>query len=504
MRTKKIFFNSISSALLQMVLLFTGLILPRVYLTVYGSEMNGLLTSITQIISYFNLVEAGLGASLIYSLYAPLAEKNYESINRIVSTGKKYYLKTSYIYMLLVIGLSIIYPYLVKGTNIQVSTIIMLVLVIGFSGALEFFTMAKYRVLLTADQKLYVISLASIVSTIINFFILLILSYLRVDIVILRIAALSSLFVRSIIFKIYLEKNYPNISFNEKAEKIKKSLRVDALIYQFSITAHMSIPILVITFLCTLEEVSVYSIYNMVFVGIMGMLNIVTSGASSALGNIVASNQGKNLNKVFNEYELVIYTIISWLYGSAFILIMPFITVYTSGIEDINYINNAYGILFTIWGICNTTWMARASLISAKGLFSEVRKTNIIQMVGLIILGGILTSFYGIIGMLIALIIIASYRTIMIIYITNRFVLVNQFKITIHRIIRIVIILVITVLPFYKVIEINVTTLIDWVGYAIIVSIWAGIINIISLVIFEKNTFKSLIDRFSILLNKNK
>lgn len=500
MRTKKILLNSIFSAILQIVILLTGLILPRVYLIIYGSEMNGLLTSITQIISYFNLVEAGLGASLIYSLYKPLAENDYTNINKIVSSGKKEYIKTSAIYMILVVGLSFIYPFFVNGSQISNTTIVLLVLVIGFSGAMEFFTMAKYRVLLTADQKLYVISIASTISTLINFFILVILSYLRVDIVILRLCALLSLVIRSLIFKYYLKRKYPMINYNCDGVKVRKNLRISALIYQFSISAHMSIPIVIVTFLCSLEEVSVYSIYNMVFVGIIGILNIVTSGTSSALGNIIASGEEGKLNKAFDEYELVIYSIIAWIYGCTFILIMPFINVYTLNVSDANYVNSIYGILFTIWGICNTTWMARASLISATGIFDKVKKSNIIQMCGLIVLGLFLTKMYNIAGMLVALIMIAIYRTINTIYVTNKYVIKNQYKNTVKRLINMAIVIFIINLPFMLYITINVSSLLDWFKYAVLVSIWAGIVVLVFLILFEKEAFKSLLNRIKLLI----
>ena len=81
----------------------------------------------------------------------------------------------------------------------------MLVLVLGVNGSLEFFTLAKYRALLTADQKTYVISLASIVYTILNTIIVVVLSTMRINIVLLRIIALFSIFVRTMILYVYEE-----------------------------------------------------------------------------------------------------------------------------------------------------------------------------------------------------------------------------------------------------------------------------------------------------------
>ena len=82
-RSKKFILNSVTTALLQVVTMIAGFITPRFMLTAYGSEINGLISSILQFISYFNLVEAGLSSAAVYSLYKPIAEKDY---NRIIVT----------------------------------------------------------------------------------------------------------------------------------------------------------------------------------------------------------------------------------------------------------------------------------------------------------------------------------------------------------------------------------------------------------------------------------
>ena len=89
-RSKKFMLNSVTTALLQVVTMIAGFITPRFMLTAYGSEINGLISSILQFISYFNLVEAGLSSAAVYSLYKPIAEKDYNKINRIVVAAKHF------------------------------------------------------------------------------------------------------------------------------------------------------------------------------------------------------------------------------------------------------------------------------------------------------------------------------------------------------------------------------------------------------------------------------
>ena len=57
-RTKFFVNNSIAMAIQQLVNVAVAFILPRFLITAYGSEVNGLIVSITQFISYFILTKS--------------------------------------------------------------------------------------------------------------------------------------------------------------------------------------------------------------------------------------------------------------------------------------------------------------------------------------------------------------------------------------------------------------------------------------------------------------
>ena len=83
-RTQKFALNSFTTALNQIVVMVIGFITPGLMIQTYGSEINGLVSSINQIISYLSLVEAGLSGAAVYSLYRPLADHNKKVINAIM------------------------------------------------------------------------------------------------------------------------------------------------------------------------------------------------------------------------------------------------------------------------------------------------------------------------------------------------------------------------------------------------------------------------------------
>lgn len=221
--------NSGSLAIQQIVTLAAGLIMPRAMLLAYGSEVNGLVTSITQLVTYINLVEAGLSGATTYALYKPLADGDNAAISGVVSASRKFYLQASAIVMALVCVLAVAYPMYIQSETMSALEMGLLVVFIGANGALEFSTLAKYRVLLTADQKTYIVSLGTIVYTILNTAIVIGMAYGGASVVVMKAVALSAMWVRSLILMVYCRRHYKDLDYKAKPNTKALNKRWDAL-----------------------------------------------------------------------------------------------------------------------------------------------------------------------------------------------------------------------------------------------------------------------------------
>jgi O-antigen/teichoic acid export membrane protein len=500
LRTKKFVYNSISFAGLQLVILLSGFILPRLYITTYGSEINGLISSIVQFVSYFNYVEAGLGSALIYALYKPLAECDTKEINGIVLLAKKSYVKASGVYLLLVMVLSILYPFMVKSETTDPMTIALLVLVIGLFGALDFFTMAKYRVLLTADQKIYVVSLFSILALLVNFTVTILLIKNHANIVLVRLVPLVSFIIRSLLFYTYMKYKYPFIKYDQPVNAVHLNRRWDALILQLSISLNLSVPVVLISIFCSLKMASVFAVYSMVFTGLIALISIFTTGLSASLGDLAAKKEFATLRKVHTQFEFFLYGVITLLYSSALILISPFISIYTKGITDINYVNSLYGVLFVIWGILHNIRIPYTALVNAAGLYRETREVNILQVVILLILSLILVQFLDITGVLLAMIAAALYRGIDLILVITRLAIKSSPAITFVRITRIFLVVITSYLPFHFWIRITASTLYEWLIWAFGVVLWCGLTALLANFLLERQVFMDTFARIKKLI----
>ena len=75
-RKEKQIFNSFSGLGYQILLIAYSFIMPRLYLRYFGSEINGLVSSITQFLSVITLMDMGIGAVLQANFYKPLANND--------------------------------------------------------------------------------------------------------------------------------------------------------------------------------------------------------------------------------------------------------------------------------------------------------------------------------------------------------------------------------------------------------------------------------------------
>ena len=274
--------------------------------SVYGSEVNGIISTINSFTTYFAYLEAGLGLTLIHSLFKPLAENDIDSTNGILTYSKKQYQKISYLYFLLVVILSLVFPFLKIANDIGTVEFIFLVFVIGLYGALDFYSMAKYRVLLTADKKEYIISNAMILAQVLRFVFVWLLLKFNISVVFVKIVPILTLLVRTVILKVYVTKKYPDYSFSsiQKMQISASKDRWDALLLQISISTSVSLPTIIVSQTLGYKEANVFAVYSLVISAIIAIISALSSGVAPMLGRSIA--QGKDIRKTYAMYDFFV------------------------------------------------------------------------------------------------------------------------------------------------------------------------------------------------------
>ena len=93
MRAKKTLKNLIFNLLQQVVAIVTNFIVPPLIIGRFGSAINGLVSTIKQIMQHAQLTGAGISSVSTYALYKPLAENDHKKISGIYNATNKMFIK---------------------------------------------------------------------------------------------------------------------------------------------------------------------------------------------------------------------------------------------------------------------------------------------------------------------------------------------------------------------------------------------------------------------------
>ena len=109
-RRKKLYLNTVTALLNQVVALICGFILPIYILAYFGSDVNGLVTSMTRFLSVISFLELGIGPVIQSNLYKPLADNDTDMISKIVVSAERFYRKIAYIFLVYIVVLLFVFP----------------------------------------------------------------------------------------------------------------------------------------------------------------------------------------------------------------------------------------------------------------------------------------------------------------------------------------------------------------------------------------------------------
>jgi len=96
----------------QLVLQF---FLRTVLIYTMGVEYLGLNGLFTNIFSFLNLAELGIGSAIVFSMYKPIAEGDTEKVKTLQAMYKKFYLIICIVVLVLGLGLTPFIKYFMSG-----------------------------------------------------------------------------------------------------------------------------------------------------------------------------------------------------------------------------------------------------------------------------------------------------------------------------------------------------------------------------------------------------
>lgn len=496
----------IASLFLQGVVFLSGIILPRFFLQEYGSNINGMVTSVNQFLVYLGLAEAGIGTASLVALYTPLARGDQEEVNGVLSASRRFYNRSGYLFGALTAGLALIYPYLITQ-QLSAPLVRTMILILASSTLVDYFCLGKYKVLLTADQRGYVVSYVQAAGTLLNMLVTILLIGQHANVLLVKAAATLVYILRFFLVRAYVRKHYREVDYHVPARMDQLKQKNAALLHQVVGVIVNNTDVALLT-VClgsrSLLEVSVYGIYNMVVYAVNLFLNSFSNGLTAGFGEVISRKEKDVLRQSFSSYEYVYMMVVFGIFICVWMLILPFVAVYTLQVTDANYIRPWSAVLFTLIILLQNIRIPGLTIICAAGHFRETRHQAVLEAVINIVVSLALVWHYGMNGVLLGTVCSYGYRSVEIMIYNARRLVEGSGRTTLHRILRNTAVSAVLIIAGMQVVPQEMTSFVTWTcwGAAVFAAAAAslGIVNYLC----EPGEFRKLLERFQTIIRKGK
>ncbi|OKZ87597.1 lipopolysaccharide biosynthesis protein [Clostridium sp. 29_15] len=329
MRIQSSLKNMYIGILTQIVITLLGFISRKVFVSGLGTEYLGVNGLLTNVLSMLSLVEGGIGTSIVYNLYKPLADNDIEKVTALVQLYKKLYGILAVVVAILSLML---YPFLgslmkdgSSGTYISVVYFIFVA-----KNIISYLNAHKWS-LINADQKGYVLAKINLIFNVITTLCRIAIVYFTRSYILYLLVELIIIIIQNIYNGNIVNTRYPYIKTKEKY-KVDKDVRENMITNVKALFLHkvgsycvFGTDNILISALISIKTVGIYSNYTMIIGQLSALINPVLNGINASVGNLVAT-EGKDKNyKIFK----VVYLVNFWMYcvSSIFLynLLNPFI-----------------------------------------------------------------------------------------------------------------------------------------------------------------------------------
>lgn len=420
-KKNRMFKNLVISILTQLITLALGLILPRIILVSWGSEYNGLISTVTTIMRYFSLLEAGVNVSTLQAFYKSVANDDKNETSVIIKTSQNYYHKMSLIYALLIFIFAFGYPAIITS-DISYWEIVIIIALQGMTGLINFAFRAAYQQLLNAEGKYYIISIITLFTTIFTYLAKIVAIIVFDNIIVMQALSVIVILIQALVYLVYFKRRYAWIDNSVSLDYSLLSDRKYYLVQQIASLIFNSTDTFVLSMFCGLKYVSVYTIYNMVYSALTALISMVRNSLNYVLGQAFHKNK-EYFNQVYKAYLSFQITLGSILTSTGIMLIIGFVKLYTKGVNDINYIDFIAAILFSLNIILDCSRGAGLAALNIAGKASKTTNRYIIEAAINLLVSLVLVGRLGIKGVLLGTVTAGIYRSIDTIIYINKYVL---------------------------------------------------------------------------------
>ena len=276
--------------------------------------------------------------------------------------------------------------------------------------------------LLQAEGKSYIKTSLTMFTNVFKNVMKIILMTFGFDVVFVQAIAMAVSLIQMIYILWYIRKHYQWIDLKVTPNTKAISQSKNVLVHQVSGLIFNNTDNIVLSIFCGLKTVSVYAMYNL-FYTMINTAQVTVSGSVVFLLGQTFHSDKKRFIKLYDCYEVYYLALTFALYSVTTFFILPFMKLYTKGVNDIDYINQYLPYLFAVIGLLSSGRNAPNNVIGFAEHFKQTQYRSIIEAIINISVSIISVMYFGIYGVLFGTIAALLYRTNDIIIYANKKIL---------------------------------------------------------------------------------
>lgn len=365
MRTRNSIRNIIVSCISYGIIMIGSFITRRMFAQILGLELVGIEGAFLNVVSALAIVEMGLGVGIVYKLYKPIAQRDWNQVSVILCFLRKSYIIIASLVIIcgFIASYFVVQPIKEDLSKIWLSKIFILYVL----DVVASYLFSHKRSMFIADQKNYVNNLIHIFVQVLMF---------GSQIAALQVfGSFEAYVICKVIFRLIenflisyrFDKNYSFVNLKNKdslpeIEKRDLFKNIKAMLFHkvagFGSTSASS---LIIVYGVGLKENGVYYNYTLIVMAITTITNEIFNGILASFGNLL--NTANNKTKIYNNFNslyflnFLLYSFIT----SAFVCVVtPFIELWTGSGSAFNMWTTVFIASYLyIYGIRQSIGMAK-------------------------------------------------------------------------------------------------------------------------------------------------
>lgn len=482
--------NAASSLLLQLVTILSGFIIPRLILDAFGSEVNGLISSLNQFLNYVTILEGGLSSVILANLYKPLFEKDMAKVSSVLKTTQNFYRKLAYIFIFYTVIVALLYPILFQ-VSFTYEYVVSLTFILSIQIFIQYNFSISWKLLFNADKKVYLVSFIQICLILLNTILFAVLIPIFPNIHFLKFVTAGVFLLQPLLYRRFVKKYY-EIDLQAKADSNLLKSRWDGFGISIATFIHKNTDVAILTFFTNLSTVSIYSVYFLVVNGLRSIITSFSAGITPTIGQLYAKNNQEELNRMFDFYEFIIFfgTFLCFTVGT--LLVTPFVLLYTKNVTDVSYRQPLFGVLLLLSEAVFCLKEPFVNLAYSAGKFKDIRKHAYIEAGLNIVLSILLVQRFGLIGVAIGTLVAMSYRSLYhVLYLKDHIIHRSPMRFF-KKLFLFGGVTVLGVLLCLYVVPYQITGISSWIFYAIIYTLLFGILYFLLSIFFYKKEMQTI------------